>query len=70
MTQSKTYRYIGRNGIITSPVLLDGINRIDMITLKADKNMILTDNNRKVYSIAVEIDEVSNWTEIPDETNK
>lgn len=68
MTQSKVYRYIGRNGIITSPVLLDGISRIDMITIKADENMILTDGNRKVYSITIEKDELSEWYEIPDET--
>lgn len=67
MTQSKVYRYIGRNGIITSPVLLDGISRIDMITIKADENMILTDGNRKVYSITIEKDELSEWYEIPDE---
>jgi hypothetical protein len=70
MTKNKMYRYIGRNGIITSPVILDGINRIDMLSLKADEGMILSNGSKKVYSIIIEKEELEDWFEIPDETNK
>ena len=35
MTKTKMYRYLGRNGIITSPVLLDKIEPIVMYDLHA-----------------------------------
>lgn len=63
------YRYIGRNGIITSKVLLDGIKYIPMITLEADKDKILTNGNVKTKWITIELDEVNNWKEIADENN-
>lgn len=63
------YRYIGRNGIITSKVFLDGIKYIPMITLEADKDKILTNGNVKTKWITIELDEVNNWKEIADENN-
>ena len=35
MTKTTMYRYLGRNGIITTRVHLDGISFIPMVTLKA-----------------------------------
>lgn len=63
------YRYIGRNGIITSKVLLDDIKYISMMTLEANEGKILTNGNVKTKWITVELDEVNNWKEIADENN-
>ena len=70
MKQIKQYRYIGRNGIITSNVLLDGIARIDMMRLEATPGFILTDGEHKAYVTTVEIDEIHKWYEIVDNTRK
>jgi hypothetical protein len=70
MKQIKQYRYIGRNGIITSNVLLDGIARIDMMRLEAAPGFILTDGEHKSYVTTVEIDESHKWYEIVDNTRK
>lgn len=63
------YRYIGRNGIITSKIVLDDIKYIPMMTLEADKNMVLTNGNVKTKWITIELDEVNNWKEIADENS-
>jgi hypothetical protein len=60
------YRYLGRNGTITTHSHLEQINPIPMIRLSAAKGKILTDENLKVYSVTVFEDEVNNWTEIED----
>ena len=64
MTKHKLYRYIGYNGIITSPVLLPDINHLELYELRADGGKHLTNGNKKVSSIIVEKDQVSNWVEI------
>ena len=70
MTQEKMYRYIGKNGTITSFVLLEGISYIPIIKIKADSGYILTNGAKEVYSIAILPEEIDEWTEIPDELNK
>lgn len=64
MKKTKMYRYLGRNGIITSPILLDKIEHIDMYTLTADDNKILTNGETKSKSILCFADELDQWTEI------
>lgn len=66
MITSKMYRYLGRNGIITSPILVDQTSPIPMVSLVAEKGKILTNGQKKLYSVTVFEDEVSNWTEIDD----
>ena len=70
MKKYKQYRYIGRNGIITSSIKLDGINYIPMTRLEAAPGYILTDGNNYVYSITVEDTEVNQWLEIVDNSKK
>ena len=41
MKKQKQYRYIGRNGIITSKVLLEGINHIPMMHIEAEPGFLL-----------------------------
>lgn len=66
MTKTKLYRYLGRNGILTTRIHLDGINYIPMVLIKADKGKILTDGTRKHYSITIEEAEIGEWREITD----
>lgn len=69
MKKNKAYKYIGRDGIIVSRVLLDGINHIPMLILSADEGKILTDGEKKVYSITIEADQITEWKEIADKNN-
>lgn len=64
MTKVKLYRYLGRNGIITSPVLLDNIEHILMYALTADEGKVLTDGENFVQSTKIFAEELSNWVEI------
>ena len=69
MTKIKKYKYLGRNGILVTRILIDGANYIPMITLTADSGKILTNGEQKTYSITVELEEVDLWREIPDNKN-
>ena len=64
MKKTKMYRYLGRNGIITSPILLDKIEHIDMYALTADENKILTNGETQSKSVLCFADELDQWTEI------
>lgn len=66
MVKYNIYRYLGRNGIITSRVLLDGINHIPLMELRADQGKKLTNGEKITQSVIVELDEVNNWHEIDD----
>ena len=58
MIKRKLYRYSGRNGILTTCILLDGINHIEVYELKAEEGNILTNNERTTYSVIVEKDAI------------
>lgn len=64
MNTYKLYRYIGRNGVITSPILLDDIKHIPLMELRAEPGHYLTDGLNKRYSIVVHVDEVEQWHEV------
>lgn len=64
MTKEKIYTYLGVNGTITSPVYLEGIYSVKKIRLIADEGKILSNGDKRISSITVQEDEVSNWTEI------
>jgi hypothetical protein len=66
MKTTRMYRYLGRNGIITSPILVDPTAPIPMFSLTASEGKILTDGTKQVYSTLVFEDELNNWTEIND----
>lgn len=70
MIKEKMYRYLGRNGTITSVIKLENIEPIPMIRLKAEQGKILTNGIDKTIAITVFEDEVNDWTEIEDETDK
>ena len=66
MTKTKMYRYLGRNGIITSPVLLDKVEPIVMYELRASFGKLITNGERSLKSVLVFEDEVKDWTELDD----
>ena len=69
MTTKKMYRYLGRNGILTTHVLIEGANYIPLVELIADEGKILTNGEKTTYSVIVEESEISSWSEIADKTN-
>ena len=69
MTKIKKYKYLGRNGILVTRILIDGANNIPMMTITADQGKILTNGEITTYSTTVEVDEVKLWREIPDKVN-
>lgn len=69
MKKTKLYRYIGRNGIITSPVFLEGISHIQMYRLSAKPGFVLTDGEQFVNSIDIFEEDVELWTEVEAEQN-
>lgn len=64
MVKSKVYRYLGRNGIITSPILLDSIEPIPMFKLTAAEGKLLSNGEEKVKAKLIFADELKEWFEI------
>lgn len=65
MIKKNLYRYIGRNGIITSLVHLEDAKFYPMLRLIADENKILVNSNGvQVKSVDIFIDELNEWYEI------
>ena len=66
MTKSKMYRYLGRNGIITSPVLLEKVEPIAMYELRAAEGKVLSNGEEFAKVKLVFADELKDWIEIDD----
>jgi hypothetical protein len=66
MTKTKMYRYLGRNGIITSPILLETIEPIAMLNLRASTGKSLTNGDKITKSVTIFVDELDEWFEIDD----
>lgn len=66
MIVEKMYRYLGRNGNITSSILLEDITPIPMKRLRASQGKILTNGVKIGYSVIVFEDEAEDWYEIDD----
>jgi hypothetical protein len=64
MTKTKMYRYLGRNGIITSPILLDKAEHIEMYALKADEDKVLYNGEKYVSQALCFADELGDWVEV------
>lgn len=67
MTKEVIYRYLGTNGIIESPVHLEGAYYIRLIKITASTGKLLTNGTKKVFSITVPEDEAFLWREVLDE---
>lgn len=64
MIKKNLYRYFGRNGMITSLVLLDNIEHLLMYRLIAEDGKMLTDGKQIVKSIDIFAEDLDKWTEI------
>lgn len=66
MKKEKRYRYLGRNGIITSPILLEDIKAINMLLLIADEGKALWNGEEMATQVLIFEDEINDWSEIDD----
>ena len=67
MKQTIMYRYLGVNGVIDSPVFLEGIYSVKSIALVAEEGKSLTkDGETFVKSVRVPESEVADWKEVED----
>ena len=70
MKKNKKYKYQGLNGTIISDVLLEGVNKIDLYELVADKGMILVNGILTVKKALVLPGDLDDWSEIEDKLDK
>ena len=66
MTKTKMSRYLGRNGIITSPILLEKVEPIPMMLIVASPGKVLTNGDVKVKEKMIFANELNEWSEIDD----
>lgn len=64
MTKYDLYRYLGVNGVIESPVYIDGIYSIKLCKLVAASGHLLTDGNERVQTITIPVSETDKWVEV------
>ena len=67
MKKTKRYRYLGKNGIITTSVQLEGIEPIPMYCLTADEGKVLFNGERYAKQIQIFIEDLSSWAEVSEE---
>ena len=65
MDRVTMYRYLGTNGVITSPVHLEDVYYVRMVKLIADSDKVLTDGNRTESVVTIPEEEENQWYEIP-----
>lgn len=66
MVKKDLYRYVGRNGIITSLVHLEDAHFYPMFRLIANEGKILTNNTVYVKSVDIFVEDLDKWVEIDD----
>ncbi len=70
MKVRKLYKYIGRNGSVTTPILLDDAKYIPLVELRADPGYVLKNNGVTKQSVVVYIDDAELWNEVPADMNE
>ena len=72
MKKINRYRYLGKNGILTTSVLLEGNEPIYMYRLIADEGKILTNGEIYTYEVEIFSEDLNKWTEedIQEDKNK
>jgi hypothetical protein len=71
MKVRKLYKYIGRNGSVTTPILLDDAKYIPLVELRADPGYVLkNDDGVTKQSVVVYIDDAELWNEVPADMNE
>ena len=65
MEKTTIYTYLGTNGVINSPVHLEGIYSVKKIRLKAEKGKVITKDGVNFFnSVVVPENEVDQWFEM------
>lgn len=67
MIKENIYIYIGINGSITSPVLLENVPKMQKVKLTAEKGKILTNGIVKLDTVIVPVENEKIWKEIDKE---
>lgn len=63
MVKNILYKYLGTNGVIISPVFLEGIYSIKIYQLIAEPGKILTNGTNRTQSIEIPFNELEQWKE-------
>ena len=63
MKKINRYRYLGKNGILTTSVLLEGNEPIYMYRLIADEGKILTNGETYTHEVEIFSEDLNKWTE-------
>lgn len=64
MKKTVTYKYMGTNGTIETPVYIEGAYSICLVQLSADQGKILTNGQERAFMIKVPKAEVDDWKEV------
>lgn len=65
MQKTILYQYLGTNGVITSPVHLEGIYYVRKLRIKAEEGKLLTKDNKNFYTeIVIPEMELTEWYEV------
>lgn len=66
MKKINIYMYLGSNGTITSPVLLEGVQHATYYKLEADEGKILTNGKNEQLTVIIPVEDLDKWKEIDD----
>lgn len=69
MNRTLLYRYMGTNGVLTTPIYLEDIYYVRLVRLVADEGKILTNGTRQMQVITIPENEESQWSEVSLDTN-
>ena len=64
MKKTKLYRYLGRNGVVTTPIEILNAEHILMYHLVASKGKILTDGEQYTEMVDIFAEDLEQWKEI------
>ena len=64
MTKEIIYRYLGTNGVLETPIHIEGTYYTRSVKLQAGPHKILTNGKLFLRSVKVPEEQVEDWTEI------
>lgn len=64
MKKIVTYKYLGTNGIVETPVYIEGAYSICMVQLSSEQGKILTNGEERCFMVKVPKNEVDQWQEV------
>ena len=66
MKKIKLYRYVGRNGFITTPILLDDIKHYVYYKIIPEYGKLITNGEKSLSYTIIPEEELDQWYEIDD----